>query len=127
MARFDAQIKTALRLIAKNGQSVKWRIVRDGAPVDSSKPWKPSNPATPVENDVSICFLTIDRQTYETLSYMAGGEVPMGAVMGLMGAVDFEPSLKDVVIRDGKELQLFNIQELKPNGQTILYTLVFKQ
>lgn len=127
MARFDAQVKTALRLIAKNGQLVKWRIVRDAAPVDSSKPWKPTNQLTPVEKDVSICFLTVDRQTYETLSYMAGGEVPMGAVMGLMGAVDFEPSLKDVVIRDGVELQLFNIQELNPNGQTILYTVIFKQ
>lgn len=126
MARFDRQIQTAKRLIAKNGQVVKWRIVRDAAPVDSSQPWKPTNPATPVEHDATICFLTVDKDTYETLSYMAGGEVPMGAVMGLMGAVSFEPSLKDVVIRDGKELRLFNIEELNPNGQTILYTMVFK-
>ena len=126
MARFDRQIQTAKRLIAKNGQVVKWRIVRDATPVDSSQPWKPTNPAKPVEHDVTICFLTVDKDTYETLSYMAGGEVPMGAVMGLMDAVDFEPSLKDVVIRDGKELRLFNIEELNPNGQTILYTMVFK-
>lgn len=126
MARFDAQIKTALRLIAKNGQLVKWRIVRDAAPINPAQPWKPTNPATPVEEDVTICFLTVDKDTYETLSYMAGGEIPMGAVMGLMGAVSFEPSLKDVVIRDGKELRLFNIEKLSPNGQAILYTTVFK-
>ena len=126
MGQFDRQVKTALKLIAKNGQAVKWRIVRDGAPVDSSQPWKPTQPATPVEHDVTICFLTVNKDTYETLSYMAGGEVPMGAVMGLMGAVNFEPSLKDVVIRDGKELRLFNLEELNPNGQTILYTMVFK-
>ena len=126
MAQFDRQVQTALKLIAKNGQSVKWRVVRDGAPVDSSQPWKPTQPATPVEHDVTICFLTVDKDTYETLSYMAGGEVPMGAVMGLMGAVNFEPSLKDVVIRDGKELRLENIDVLSPNGQTILYTVVFK-
>ena len=126
MARFDRQVQTAKKLIAKNGQLVKWRVVRDGAPVDSSQPWKPTQPATPVEHDVTICFLTVDKDTYETLSYMAGGEVPMGAVMGLMGAVNFEPSLKDVVIRDGKELRLFNVEELNPNGQTILYTMVFR-
>lgn len=126
MARFDRQVQTAKKLIAKNGQLVKWRIVRDAAPVDTAQPWKPTNPVTPVEHDVTICFLTVDRDTYETLSYMAGGEVPMGAVMGLMGAVNFEPSLKDVVIRDGKELRLFNVEELNPNGQTILYTMVFR-
>jgi hypothetical protein len=126
MGRFDRQIQTAKRLIAKNGQAVKWRIVRDAAPADPSQPWKPTNPATPVEHDVTICFLTVDKETYESLSYMTNGEVPMGAVLGLMGAVDFEPSLKDVVIRDGKELRLFNIEELNPNGQTILYTMVFK-
>ena len=126
MARFDRQVQTAKKLIAKNGQLVKWRVIRDAAPVDTAQPWKPTNPATPVEHDVTICFLTVDKDTYETLSYMAGGEVPMGAVMGLMGAVNFELSLKDVVIRDGKELRLVNIEELNPNGQTILYTMVFR-
>lgn len=126
MARFDRQVQTAKKLIAKNGQLVKWRVIRDAAPVDTAQPWKPTNPATPVEHDVTICFLTVDKDTYETLSYMAGGEVPMGAVMGLMGAVNFELSLKDVVIRDGKELRLVNIEEFNPNGQTILYTMVFR-
>lgn len=127
MARFDAQVKTALRLIEKNGQGVTWRIVRDEAPVDASKPWKPTNDATPVEKNVTICFLTVDRMTFETLSFMDNGEVPQGAVMGYMGAVDFAPSLKDVVIRDGKELRIHYIDELKPNGQTILYKMVFKE
>ena len=126
MAQFDRQVQTALKLIAKNGQAVKWRVVRDEPPVDASQPWKPTNDATPVEKDVSICFLTVDRMTFETLSFMNGGEVPTGAVLGYMGAVDFEPSLKDVVIRDGKELRLENIDVLSPNGQTMLYTVVFK-
>jgi hypothetical protein len=126
MARFDAQIKTALRLIAKNGQAAKWRIVRDGAPVDSSKPWKPSQPATPVEHDVTICFLPITKEMRETIAYLRGTEVTTGSVMGYMGAVDFEPSSKDVVIRDGVEMRIENIDVLSPNGQIILYTAVFK-
>lgn len=127
MARFDAQVKTALRLIEKNGQVVTWRIVRDEPPVDSAQPWKPTNDATPVEKNVSICFLTVDRQTFESLSFMDNGEIPQGAVMGYMGKVDFVPSLKDVVVRDGKELRVYYIDELKPNGQTILYKMVFKE
>ena len=126
MARFDAQIKTALRLIAKNGQAAKWRIVRDGAPVDSSQPWKPTQPATPVEHDVTICFLPINKEMRETIAYLRGTEVPTGSVMGYMGAVDFEPSSKDVVIRDGVEMRIENIDVLSPNGQIILYTAVFK-
>lgn len=62
----------------------------------------------------------------ETIAYLRGTEVQNGSVMGYMGAVNFEPSLKDVVIRDGKELRLENIDVLSPNGQTILYTVVFK-
>jgi len=123
---YARQKRSAARMIAKAGQLVKWRVIRDEAPVNPSEPWKPTNPVTPVEHDVTICFLTVDKDTYETLSYMAGGEVPMGAAMGLMDAVNFEPSLKDVVIRDGKELRLFNVEELNPNGQTILYTMVFR-
>lgn len=126
MGQFDRQVKTALKLIAKNGQAVKWRIVRDGAPVDSSQPWKPTQPATPVEHDVTICFLPINKEMRETIAYLRGTEVPTGSVMGYMGAVNFEPSLKDVVIRDGKELRLENIDVLSPNGQIILYTAVFK-
>ena len=126
MARFDRQVQTAKKLIAKNGQLVKWRIVRDAAPVDTAQPWKPTNPATPVEHDVTICFLPITKEMRETIAYLRGTEVPTGYVMGYMGAVNFEPSLKDVVIRDGKELRLFNVEELNPNGQTILYTMVFR-
>jgi len=125
MARFDRAIQTALRLIAKNGEKVKWRVINDAAPTDPSQPWNPG-PATPVDNDATICFLPVDRQTMETFTFIKGTEVPKGSVMGLMGNVPFAPNLKDVVIRDGKELRIANIDVLSPNGQKVLYTVVFQ-
>ncbi len=125
MARFDRAIQTALRLIAKNGEKVKWRVIDDAAAPDPSQPWNPG-PATPEDKDVTICFLPVDRQTQETFNFIKGTEVPKGSVMGLMGNVPFEPNLKDVVIRNGVELRLAYIDVLSPNGQKVLYTMVFQ-
>lgn len=123
MTRFDRQIETALRLIKKNGQAVKWRVIDDPAPVDPNKPWEPGA-ATPVDEDVRICFLPMDAKTFV---FMKATEVPKGSVVGLMGNVPFEPNIKDVVIRDANELRIESIDLLAPNGQKILYTVVFKQ
>lgn len=125
MPRFDRQIETALRLIKKNGQAVKWRVINDPAS-DPLQPWNPEA-ATPVDNDVVICFLPVNRQTMETFNFVKGTEVPKGAVMGLMGNVPFEPNLKDVVIRDNVELRIAHIITLSPNGQKILHKVLFQQ
>ena len=126
MARFDRQVQTALKLIKKNGQAVKWRVINDPLPTDPAKPWEPAK-ATPIDNDVVICFLPIDRQTMETLNFIKGTEISKGSVMGLMGQTSFSPNLKDVVLREGKELRIASIDVLSPNGQVILYTVVFKE
>jgi len=125
MARFDRAIATAQRLIAKNGEKVVWRVINDPTPTDPNKPWEPGA-ATPTNNDVTICFLPVDRQTQETFNFIKGTEVPKGSVMGLMGNVPFEPNLKDVVIRNGVEMRLAYIDVLSPNGQKVLYTMVFQ-
>ena len=126
MARFDAAIKTAQKLIAKNGEKVVWNVSPDPTPTDPNKPWKPG-PAQADPKDVVICFLPVDRQTQESFNFVNGTEVPKGSVMGLMGGVDFEPNLKDTVTRNGVELRLAYIDVLSPNGQKVLYTMVFKQ
>lgn len=125
MARFDRQVETALRLIAKNGQVVKWRQVRD-IPIDPEKPWEAGTPDD-TELDATICFLPVDKVNRETLMYLAKTDIAAGQVVGLMGQVTFDPTLKDVVIRDGEELRIFNIDLLSPNGQKILYTIVFEK
>lgn len=123
MARFDRQIQTALRLIAKNGQNVAWRIITDTS--NPSQPWNPGEPTTD-DKPVKICFLPVDKQTYESIAFRAGTDIPKVSVLGYMGAVNFEPNLKDVVIRDGVELRIAYIDKLAPNGQNILYTVLFQ-
>lgn len=124
MARFDRQIQTALRLIKKNGKLVKWR--QPQSLDDAAEPWKVT-PAAPVDRDVYICFLPVNKENREFISYLRGNnEVKIGAVVGLMGNVSFEPSTEDIVIRGSETLQIFNIDLLSPNGQKILYTVEFK-
>ncbi|WBF76995.1 hypothetical protein PSV3_00294 [Septimatrevirus PSV34] len=79
MAQFDRAIKTAQRLIAKNGEKVKWRVIEDATPADPNKPWEPG-PALPDDKDVTICFLPVDRQTQETFNFIKGTEVPKQAL-----------------------------------------------
>ncbi len=125
MGVYDRQIATALRLIKAKGQVVTWRKLDDGAPADSSKPWKPSA-ATPDDNTVSIVFLPPTKENKQLIRYLKGTEVPTGSLDGLMHAVSFEPAAKDIVIRDGKELVIKSIDPLSPNGEVILYFLEFE-
>ena len=124
MAIYDRQIATALRLIAKYGEMVQWVQVRDVAP-DPEKPWETGGQVR-TSKDVKICFLPITAETMKTVVFLKGTEVQAGSVMGYMGAVDFEPSAKDIVNRGG-ELRIENLDCLAPNGRPILYTVVFKQ
>jgi hypothetical protein len=126
MGVYDRQIATALRLIAAKGQAVTWQSIDNGAPADASKPWLPAD-AVPVEHPVSILFLPDTRSGFEWLAYLQGTEVPQGRMIGLMGAVDFTPSIRDLVVRDGKPIRPLNITPLNPNGETILYTIGFAE
>jgi hypothetical protein len=121
---FDKQIKSALRLISKNGQLVTWRIVSEVK--NTSSPWE-SDSQVLVNNTVSICFLPVNIKTLESLTLKKDMEIPEGCVLGYMGAVPFTPNLNDVVIRAGVKLSVFYIDKLAPNGQNILYTLLLKE
>lgn len=124
MGVYDRQIATAKRLIAKFGQSVTWRVVADGTVSDADRPWL-ETPATPTDYTVAIAFLPLERQFQELLRYIKGAEVATGSIYGLMGAVTFTPSLRDVVLRSAKEYRIRSIDELAPNGEPILYTVEF--
>lgn len=126
MARFDRAIATAERLIARNGQAIKWRIVKDAAaPVQT--PWKPGE-AADEDKDAIICFLPVDKESRQLFTFLRGqSDVPTGYTLGLMkGNIDFEPSLTDVVVRDTKLLRIKSLDLLSPNGQKVLYTMEFE-
>jgi hypothetical protein len=123
MARFDRQIATALRLIQKNGQQVAWR--QSQSQPDPAEPFKVI-PAERSEHSPFVCFLPVNKENREVFALLRGtANVVTGAELGLMGAVDFAPSVKDKVIRDGKALDIKSIDVLRPNGRPILYTIEF--
>lgn len=112
----------ALRLIREKGQTVIWNQYSDV--VNPSQPWKPTSNA-PVSHDPKIAFVPINQQDFATFGYL-NGEVPKGAVKGLMGAVNFVPTLKDVVIRDNKTLNIDKFDVININGEIVLYKVIFR-
>jgi len=126
MGRFDRQIATAKRAILKNGELCTWRAPTAVTP-NVGEPWKPVAD-TPVDyEDIPILFLP-SSSVNALVQYLKGTEVPTGSTSGLMAAVSFVPSAKDVVIRStGEVLRIKSIDPLSPNGQIILYTIEFDQ
>lgn len=131
MAGYERQIASAKRIIGKRGQAVLWRIrsegTTDGAVVAGATKWRPKavSPSTPDDRSVTIAFFPITKEKYESLK-ARGIEVVTGAQMGYMPAVDFEPSQKDAVLRNGVLMPIADIDVIAPNGDPILYEIVFK-
>ena len=123
MAQFDRQIASALRLIKKNGQKVQWLKEIANIP-DPLKPWLPVG-TTPIVYEPFIVFFPLDLQGKEFLFSLNGSEAVTGTYYGLMGNVNFEPNTSDIIVRDGIILDINSIDLLSPNGQKILYTIVF--
>lgn len=120
MATYDRQVKSTKRLIAKYGVPVpvKYRTIVE----NSDKPWETTE--TETENTVSVCFLPLDRGTLSTLSMIPGTEVPKGAVLAYMGAVEFPVDLTTTIFHDGKTWAIYYLDKLAPNGRVILHTMV---
>lgn len=114
---WDEEIDYVLEEIEQSGQLVTWKQI---SKVETSTPWLPTN-GTSIDNDVYMCFATNSK-----LQYWKGTEIPVGTLIGLMGQVDFTPKMKDVVIRDGEELTVKVINTLAPNGDVVLYKVVFE-
>jgi hypothetical protein len=123
MGKFDRQIDTALRLIKQYGQTVIWEKKLSLSAPDPTKPWE--QVASTALYEPYICFLPLDLQGKEFLQSLGGGEAASGAFYGLMGNVPFVPDRLDVVTRDGIKLDIESIDLLSPNGQKILYTIIF--
>lgn len=118
---YKRQIDTAKRLIRSKGQLVLWRKYVDSP---TSTKWKPEAPVSEDYN-VYITFFPIMSSMKEFLRYVKDSDVPVGTIQGYMAAQSFEPSLRDVVIAGSKIYNVKNIQELAPNGETILYIIEF--
>jgi hypothetical protein len=123
MARYDEEIQMALELIKESGQQVIYRQVDKVE--NPTEPWLPGE-GTVHEYNPYICFLPLDKEGREFLSYLGQTEAIVGGYYGLMGQVPFNPDkLRDTIIRDGVVLNINSIDLLSPNGQKVLYTIIF--
>ena len=125
------KIATALRMIAKYGQDVTVRQIRDAAP-DPDRPWASVNPAPdPVDHTVKIAFLPVERVEWSTLQYVKDTDIPIGYVTGYLGNNGFRPNMKDVVIRTDQEgtaqLTIDDMVAISPAGTDILYILLLRK
>ena len=118
MAMYDRQVQTAKRLIAKYGVKVPV-ITKTVVTPNPNKPWETST--VEIINEAPICFLPADKKTLEMMNLT---EVPVGAILGYMGAVEFEVDLTTSVQFDGQTWAMKGLDILKPNGRPILYTMV---
>lgn len=124
MGVYDRQIAQAKRMIKAKGKLVTW--IKHNAKQDTNKPWKTAIDASkPTAYQVYI-VLTSPGTFLNALTHMfPGTSVPTGAPDAIMAAVPFTPEENDT-IEDGSEIYVikdFNV--VAPNGEPILYKLVF--
>lgn len=126
MGEYDRPIANALRMIQRKGAACVWRKVIPPINDDPANPGAGTNQDFPVR---IVFFPNNQIRLASSLSMIAKTEVPSGRVMGYMGAVSFVPQMVDRVIGtpygDLGLIDTNGIDELAPNGQTILYTLRF--
>ena len=105
------------------GKSVIWRHVTDGTLPDTDKPWIPGDYQVD-DYPVSIVFFPFNKEDRQTQKYPKDSEVSSGSVIGyLAGDIEFTPKLRDFVIDGSKQMKVTYINELAPNGETIIYYL----
>lgn len=129
MTAFARQLATCQRLIARYGVNCTWQIAANGAPVDTSQPWKPTLAGSPTTHTVKIVLVTPKQRTLFELLRALGTEVPEVNGAGLMaGGLSFTPSLKDRVIIPvgGATYTPANFTILQPDGVPLLYRIDWK-
>jgi hypothetical protein len=122
----DRRIANVKRQIARNGQKAIWRQTVDGLALDPSKPWLPSESET-VEYLVDIVFLPDYRFNFQGEKYYPETEVRTGFGVAYMGAQEFVPRIKDIIVRDGVELVVRTIRALNPSGEDLFYQIEIGQ
>lgn len=124
MGVYDRQIARTIKKIKQKGQLVIWQ--QPGLVQNTAEPWRHDDAVPPDPIPVYIVFLSPKTTSLNELFHlMQGTTVPDGAPRGLMGAVDFTPAENDKVLRGSETLRVKSIDIVAPNGDPILYKLVF--
>lgn len=103
--------------------NAEWvEIANDQAATD--EPWKTGFGQNNRHN-VKIVFLQDTLEDRQLLKYLKGTEVKNGNVNGIMYPQGFTPTLKDVVLWQGRQLTVNAIDPLAPVDSPIIYIMEF--
>lgn len=118
MAVYTRQIETARRLITQKGQSI---VVRHNTTVfDPATPWIPDSSGV-VDHVAVAVFFPMTKDRHETVRELSDGVDITGSVWAMVAQFDATPSVGDVVLRNGVELQVLYVNTLSPNGEVIYH------
>lgn len=101
-----------------------WRIIQNDVVADPDKPWETTR-GTATTKPVKIVFVQDTLEDRQLLRYLSKTEVNIGLVNGIMYHTDFNPSLKDTVLWQGRELTVSAIDPIQPFDTPIVYILEF--
>lgn len=119
MGQFDRLRNTALRLITKYGEKIRYFNVKNGVAVDG-KDWNKTAP-TEIEHSLPVVFLPKKSSFEKLFKMMQNGNVQTGNEIAYVPTLNFEPSLKDYMIRsDGSKYRIKVISPIRPNGDAVV-------
>lgn len=123
---YQRMTEVAQKLIKLRGAPAILKQIRQEVP-DPDRPWDPVPAPTPVELNVVIAFLPVDRYAWETMRLRKDTDITEGHLMGYMAGPSPRPNLKDVVIRDGQQLTIDDYVNINPDGRDVIYILLLRQ
>lgn len=115
--KYSKQIASAKRMIKAKGQAATWREPADTTP-DPDKPWR-STANAPADHNVNVVTLPDGQARFAAL--ISGTDVPEGTELAYMAAVDFEPTVRATLIRDGKAQRITYLTPIAPDGTPIIW------
>ena len=123
MAIYDRFILTAKSLIDKFGQDATLRQKTVGVPPDPNKDWE-KGPSVVTDYATKMVFLNEKRKDLEAIINIKEELVAEGYIYALVPDIEgVEVTIKDVIIRDGKQFKFRYVRPLRPASQLIFWKI----
>jgi hypothetical protein len=104
--------------------NVVWKSIGNDIVADPDKPFITTMGVT-TEYPVKMVFYSPNLVRAKNLQFMQFSEVQDGRINGLMYAYNFTPTLKDIVVFNGRERVLVTVDVIQPVDKVLLYDMEF--
>lgn len=110
----------AHKLIAKYGYASAIYVENKENPSN----WK--NPLTPIEHEIKICIVPLDKYSRESLRINGSLDMAESNYMGFLPTYNFQPKLNDFIKTGQITYTIVSVIEINPNGTKVIYKLELK-